>query len=57
MFRKIEDVIRAPAQTAQTERANWEGRTDQARFEGAAAHDRFVAAHDLRVFGKRPVRA
>lgn len=56
MIRPIEQVIRAPAQTAQTERANWEGRTDAARFQGAANHDRFVAAHDLRVFGKRPAR-
>jgi len=50
-------VIKAPEMTAQSERANWEGRTDKARFEGAANHDRFVTASDLRTFGKRPARA
>jgi len=50
-MRPIHEVIRASAQTAQTERANWEGRTAQAKFEGAAAADRQAVA-----FGKRKAR-
>jgi len=39
MFRKIENVIKSAPRTLEQERADWQGETQRAKFEGARAVD------------------
>lgn len=52
-MRKIADLIRSAPRTAESERADWQGETAQARFQGAAQFDR--APHPV-AFGKKAAR-
>lgn len=53
MFRKIEDVIRSKPQTAETARADWQGETARAKFEGAAQADKARVTFGRAVKGVR----
>lgn len=48
---RFADLIRSAPRTAESERADWTGQTDRAKFEGAAQADRHAVAGVT--FGKR----
>ena len=53
-MRPISEIIKAAPRTPETERGEWEGRTDRAKFEGASAADKATKAR--RTFGRRNVK-
>lgn len=53
-MRKFSDLIKAAPVTAETARADWEGRTARAQFQGAAQADK--AQVNGVVFGRKVAR-
>lgn len=50
---RLADLIRSAPRTAETERADWTGESDRARYEGAAQADRGYGSPSRATFGKK----